>query len=156
MPGESHAVSPIRVLVVEDNPVDATLTRYALSEVKQWDVNLNVVEDGEQALFYLDRKGKFSQAPRPDLVILDLNLPKRNGKEVLQFIRADPNLRAVPVIILSSPPRDVIREEVKSADAQPNCYFTRPLGLDEFLALGEKMHDCYLRARRFGVFGAAS
>ena len=154
MAAEEGALEEVRVLIVEDNPVDAKLVRYALREVQDWQVSMEIVEDGEDAISYLNHAGKFRESTRPDLVVLDLNLPKRTGKEVLQFIRSDTTLRKMPVIILSSSPMDIIRDEVRSADAQPNCYFTKPLGLDEFLALGAKMRDCYLRAGQPGTMGA--
>ena len=136
--------APICVLVVEDNEVDAKLVRFALSGVSNWELNFERVSDGEQAVRYLQRQGSYSSKIHPDLVVLDLNLPKLDGTEVLRMIRHDPELRRLKVIVLSSSPMDVIEERVRDAEVRPDCYFTKPLGLDEFLALGETMHQCYL------------
>jgi chemotaxis family two-component system response regulator Rcp1 len=138
------AVATTRVLVVEDNDVDAKLVRFALQGVAEWRLTLERVADGEQAIHYLEKKGAYLERNRPDLVVLDLNLPKCDGIEVLRRIRHDPQLKNLRVIVLSSSPRDAIEERVRDAEVQPDCYFTKPVGLDEFLALGATMHRCYL------------
>jgi chemotaxis family two-component system response regulator Rcp1 len=135
---------PVRILVVEDNRVDATLVRYALKGVKNWPVELEFVEDGEQALHFLEKKNGYAEATTPDLVILDLNLPKRDGVEVLRAIREQPTLTPVKVIVLSSSPIDVIEQRVRSVDIEASCCFTKPLGFDEVMELGEKIRQCYL------------
>ena len=136
--------SPVSILVVEDNRVDATLVRYALKNVKDWPVELQFVEDGEQALHFLAKKNKYTEAGTPDLVILDLNLPKRDGVEVLRTMRADPSLTSVKVIVLSSSPVDVIEQRVRNVDIEARSCFTKPVGLDEVIQLGEKIRECYL------------
>jgi CheY-like chemotaxis protein len=136
--------SPVSILVVEDNRVDATLVRYALNNVKDWAVELQFVEDGEQALQFLAKQNRYAEAGTPDLVILDLNLPKRDGVEVLQTMREDPSLISVKVIVLSSSPVDVIERRVRNVDIEPSSCFTKPVGLDEVIQLGEKIRECYL------------
>jgi CheY-like chemotaxis protein len=136
--------SPVSILVVEDNRVDATLVRYALNNVKDWPVELQFVEDGEQALQFLAKQNRYAEAGTPDLVILDLNLPKRDGVEVLQTMREDPSLISVKVIVLSSSPVDVIERRVRNVDIEPSSCFTKPVGLDEVIQLGEKIRECYL------------
>jgi chemotaxis family two-component system response regulator Rcp1 len=134
---------PTKILVVEDNRVDATMVRYALKGVKDWPVELEFVEDGEQALHFLEKKTRYTEARTPDLVILDLNLPKRDGVEVLRAMRDDPTLTSVKVIVLSSSPVDVIEQRVRSVDIEASCCFTKPMGLDEVMELGEKIRRCY-------------
>ncbi|MFL6450618.1 MAG: response regulator [Bryobacteraceae bacterium] len=134
---------PTKILVVEDNRVDATMVRYALKELKDWPVEMDFVEDGEEALHFLEKKSRYREAGTPDLVILDLNLPKRDGLEVLRAMREQPNLTSVKVIVLSSSPVDVIEQRVRSVDIEASCCFTKPMGLDEVLELGEKIRQCY-------------
>jgi DNA-binding response OmpR family regulator len=105
-----------------------------------------VAEDGEKAIHYLLRKEEFQSVKSPDLIILDLNLPKRDGSEVLGTIRSDANLSRLPVIILSSSPEDVVRDQVKTTAAKPDWIFTKPVGAPEFLALGRKFRECFRQA----------
>lgn len=120
----------MEVLLVEDNPGDVLLTREALRESKLA-VNLNVVGDGEAALAFLRREPPHAQAPRPDLVVLDLNLPRKDGRQVLAEIKASPTLRCIPVVILTSSlaEEDIIRAYHLNA----NCYIQKPLDLDQFV-----------------------
>lgn len=121
---------PIQVLLVEDNPADARLTREALSEAKV--VNqLSVVGDGVEALRFLRREGAYASVPRPDLIMLDLNLPRKNGREVLEEIKSDPELRRIPVMVLTTSKADEDLERAYSLHA--NCYIRKPVDLDEFL-----------------------
>lgn len=136
--------APIQILVVEDNRVDATMVRYALKAQKDWPVELRYVEDGEEAIHYLEKKNKYAEAGTPDLVILDLNLPKRDGVEVLRAMRDHPVLSSVKVIVLSSSPVDVIERRVRSVDIEAGCCFTKPIGLEEVMELGGKIRQCYL------------
>ena len=126
------------ILLVEDNAGDVRLTREALRE-GGIDVELAAVPDGEQALAYLRREGEHADAPRPDLVLLDLNLPKKNGLEVLEEIRADEDLRRLPVVMLttSASARDV----AACYDRGVNCYVVKPLDLDEFTRLIQAIHS---------------
>ncbi len=123
---------PARVLLVEDNEADVRLTREALRDAGD-DIRLSSVTDGELALAYLRREHGYEEAPRPDLVLLDLNLPRKNGLEVLEEMRADPELACVPVIMLttSSAEHDVVACYSRGA----NCFVVKPLELDEFMDL---------------------
>jgi CheY-like chemotaxis protein len=147
MAATAHSEVSVQVLVVEDNPGDARIVRYALAEADSWPVKLTVAEDGEKAIQYLLRKGAYASAPRPDLVILDLNLPKYPGTEVLKVIRENSALRHTQVFILSSSPEDVIRNTVHSARVEADGYFTKPPDLDEFIGLGKKIRHCFELAR---------
>lgn len=140
-----------RVLIVEDNPVDVHLVRLALEEERAWPTESVVTADGEKAIDFLLRRGSFSHAERPHLVILDLNLPKRDGTEVLQVIRTTDSLQNLAVAILSSSPKDVIRSKVHHAKVEANCYFTKPVDADAFLALGKALRCCYERASTSGL-----
>jgi two-component system, chemotaxis family, response regulator Rcp1 len=121
-----------RILLVEDNEADIRLTREALRE--QGDlIRLSTVSDGEQAMAYLRREEGFADVPRPDLVLLDLNLPRKNGLEVLRELRQDPDLACVPVIMLTT---SSARQDVLDAYAAgANCFVVKPLELDEFMDL---------------------
>jgi two-component system, chemotaxis family, response regulator Rcp1 len=123
---------PARVLLVEDNEADVRLTREALRDAGD-DIRLSSVTDGELALAYLRREDGYAEAPRPDLVLLDLNLPRKNGLEVLEEMRADPDLACVPVIMLttSSAEHDIVACYSRGA----NCFVVKPLELDEFMDL---------------------
>jgi two-component system, chemotaxis family, response regulator Rcp1 len=123
---------PARVLLVEDNEADVRLTREALRDAGD-EIRLSSVNDGELALAYLRRANGYEEAPRPDLVLLDLNLPRKNGLEVLEEMRADPELACVPVIMLttSSAEHDVVACYSRGA----NCFVVKPLELDEFMDL---------------------
>ena len=122
----------IRTLLVEDNEADVRLTREALREAGE-DVRLSTVVDGEQAMAFLRRQDGFADAPRPDLVLLDLNLPRKNGLEVLDELRADPSLAPIPVIMLTS---SAARSDVEAAYARgANAFVVKPLELDAFMDL---------------------
>jgi CheY-like chemotaxis protein len=123
---------PARVLLVEDNDADVRLTREALREAGE-DVRLSAVPDGEQALAYLRREDGFSEAPRPDLVLLDLNLPRKNGVEVLDEMRADERLASMPVIVLTS---SAARQDIEACYARgANAFVVKPQDLDAFMDL---------------------
>jgi len=119
----------IEVLLVEDDLGDAELTRRMLTEAKV-SVNLRVVQDGVEALAYLRREGSYAEAARPDLVLLDLNMPRKDGREVLRDIRAEETLRSLPVVVLTTSESD--EDILKSYDLGANCYVTKPVGLDQF------------------------
>jgi len=123
-------IRPIEVLLVEDNPGDVRLTQEALKEGRIIN-HLNVVRDGVEATDYLWRRGKFQDAPRPDLILLDLNLPRKNGSEVLQEIKSDPNLRRIPVMILTTSKAE--QDLQQAYDLHANCYIAKPVDLDQFL-----------------------
>ena len=123
---------PIEILLVEDNPGDIRLTKEALRENKISN-NLYVVQDGVEAMDFLRRKGPFTTARQPDLILLDLNLPKKNGYEVLEEIKTDPDLMRIPVVVLttSNAEQDILR----TYDLHANCYITKPVSLDQFIAV---------------------
>lgn len=121
--------TPVEILLVEDNPSDILLTRETLRDSKLW-TRLHVVEDGEQALSFLFRKAPFDKAPRPDLVLLDLNLPNIDGREVLAVIKNDDALKTIPVVILTTSEAD--EDILASYRLHANCYISKPVNLDEF------------------------
>lgn len=119
----------IEILLVEDNPADVRLTQEALKEAKV--VNrLSVVMDGEEAMAFLRREGRHVEAPRPDLILLDLNLPRMDGREVLAQLKSDPDLRRIPVVILSGSSAE--EDLVRAYDLHANCYVVKPVGAEEF------------------------
>ena len=121
-------IVPIEILLVEDNPADVRLTQEALKEEKLH-MNMSVVNDGVEAMEFLQRQGKFASAPRPDLILLDLNLPRKDGREVLKEVKNDDNLKTIPVVILtvSKAEEDII----KTYNLHANCFVTKPTDLDE-------------------------
>ena len=127
--------------MVEDNPGDIRLTVEALKEAKVRN-NLHTVEDGVEALAFLRREGRYAEAPRPDLVLLDLNLPKKNGREVLAEIKEDPDLRRIPVVILTVSQAE--QDIVKSYNLHANCYITKPVDLDQFLEVVKSIENFWL------------
>ena len=134
-------VKPVNILLVEDNPGDADLAREALENSK-FNNALHVVDDGEKAMSFLHRQGAYVEAPRPDLILLDLNLPKKDGRQVLAEIKADDNLKRIPVVILttSQAEEDVIR----TYDLHANCYITKPIDLNQFLHVVRSIEDFWL------------
>lgn len=136
-----NAGEPIEILLVEDNPGDYRLTKEALREGKVHN-NLHWAQDGVDALDFLKRRGKHARAPRPDIVLLDLNLPKKDGREVLSEIKGDEELRAIPVVILttSKAEEDVLR----SYDLHANCYVTKPVDLDKFIVVVQSIDRFWL------------
>ncbi|HEX2677794.1 MAG TPA: response regulator, partial [Polyangiales bacterium] len=125
------APKPLELLLVEDNPGDVHLFMHALKRADT-SHNVSTVTDGAAALAYLRREGKHEAAPRPDLIILDLNLPKRGGREVLAAIKADPELQEIPVIVLTS--SEAERDIRESYALKANCYVTKPVELHDFLS----------------------
>jgi len=129
---------PIEVLLVEDNPGDVRLTREALKDGKVSN-NLSVMQDGVEALRFLRREGPYADAPRPDVVLLDLNLPKKDGRQVLQEMKQDRSLRTIPVVVLTS--SDAERDIVGAYELQANCYITKPVDLDQFITAVRSIED---------------
>jgi CheY-like chemotaxis protein len=127
-----HENRPVEILLVEDNPGDERLTREALKEGKVYS-NLHWVKDGVDAMEFLRRQGRHSGAPRPDIILLDLNLPKKDGREVLQDIKNDPELKRIPVVVLttSKAEEDVLR----TYNLHANCYVTKPVDLEKFIVV---------------------
>jgi len=132
---------PIEIMLVEDNPGDVRLIVEALKENKLRN-SLDVVEDGVEALAFLRREGKYADAPRPDLILLDLNLPKKDGREVLAEIKADENLRRIPVVILTTSKAE--EDILKAYDLNANCYITKPIGLDQFVKVVKSIKEFWL------------
>jgi chemotaxis family two-component system response regulator Rcp1 len=139
--GPSSGGKPVDILLIEDNLGDADLAREALENSKLHN-DLRVVGDGMEAMDYLRRKGKYAQAPRPDLILLDLNLPKKDGREVLAEIKADPDLKRIPVVILtiSKDEEDIL----KSYNLHANCYITKPIDLSQFMKVVKSIEDFWL------------
>jgi CheY-like chemotaxis protein len=133
--------SPIEILLVEDNPGDVRLTQEALKEGKVRN-HLSVVDDGAKAVDFLFRRPPYAGAPRPDLILLDLNLPKMDGREVLRQIKADASLRAIPVVVLTTSQAD--EDVVKAYDLHVNCYITKPIDLSQFLNVVKAIEDFWL------------
>jgi chemotaxis family two-component system response regulator Rcp1 len=131
----------VEILLVEDNPGDIRLTVEALKENKMPN-KLNVVNDGAEALAFLYKRGKYADAPRPDLILLDLNLPKMNGLEILEEIKTDPALKRIPVVIFtaSSAQRDIFN----SYNHHVNCYITKPVHLEQFIAVVKSIENFWL------------
>jgi chemotaxis family two-component system response regulator Rcp1 len=129
MVGENR---PVEILLVEDNPGDERLTREALKEGKVYS-NLHWVKDGVEAMEFLRRRGKYQDVPRPDIILLDLNLPKKDGREVLQDIKNDDALKRIPVVVLttSKAEEDVLR----TYNLHANCYVTKPVDLEKFIVV---------------------
>ncbi len=127
----------IRILIVEDNPADVYITRLALA--KEMSFEAVVVDDGAPAITYLNAEPPFEDIPKPDLVILDLNLKTVDGLQVLRWIRGRPNLIRLPVVVLSSFPADAQND----AAAQANCYIQKPGSLDEYLGIGRTIRECF-------------
>lgn len=131
----------IEILLVEDNPGDVRLTEEALKEGKV--VNrLNVVPDGVEALAYLRKEGEYASAETPDLILLDLNLPKKDGREVLAEVKEDPELRMIPVVVLTTS-RDE-QDILKSYDLHANCYITKPVDFEQFISVVRAIEDFWL------------
>jgi two-component system, chemotaxis family, response regulator Rcp1 len=129
---------PVEILLVEDNPGDVRLTREALREGKVRN-NLAVASDGVEAIAYLRKEGEHAEAVRPDLILLDLNLPRKDGREVLAEIKADPALRHIPVVVLTSSQAD--EDIVRAYGLHANCYVTKPVDLDQFIRVVEAIED---------------
>jgi CheY-like chemotaxis protein len=123
---------PIEILLVEDNPGDVELTREALHDSKVH-MRLSVVNDGVEALAFLRRETPYDDAPRPDLILLDLNLPKKDGRAVLADVKQDPALRHIPVVILTSSQAE--QDILRAYDLHANCYVTKPVDLDQFITI---------------------
>lgn len=133
------------ILLVEDNPGDVLLTREAFKDARIAH-RLSIAEDGEQALSFLRRNGPYHDAPRPDLILLDLNLPKKDGRELLDEIKNDPALQAIPVIVLTT--SDAEQDVWKAYKLHANCYLTKPIEVDDFLRKVRSVEDFWLTVVR--------
>jgi CheY-like chemotaxis protein len=135
----------IEILLVEDNPGDVRLTVEALKEGKVLN-HLSVAMDGTEALAFLRREGPYANAPRPDLVLLDLNLPKKDGREVLAEIKQDADLKRIPVVILTTSQAE--QDILKTYDLHANCFITKPVDLDQFITVVKAVEDFWLTVVR--------
>ena len=141
MSADADHTPPVEILLVEDNPGDVRLTREALREGKVYS-NLHWVTDGVQAMEFLRRQGKYKDVPRPDIILLDLNLPRKDGREVLSDIKSDPDLSNIPVVVLttSKAEEDVLR----SYELRANCYVTKPVDLEKFIVVVQSIDKFWL------------
>ncbi len=136
---------PFEVLLVEDNPGDVRLTREAFADANS-SIHLHVANDGVEAMAFLRKQGAHKTAPRPDLILLDLNLPKMDGREVLSNIKQDNDLKTIPTVILTT--SEAQADIAKSYELQANCYLNKPVRLDEFEALVKSINDFWLTTVR--------
>jgi chemotaxis family two-component system response regulator Rcp1 len=136
---------PIEVLLVEDSPGDVRLTREAFGEANK-SIHLHVAVDGVEAMAFLRNEGTHANAPRPDIILLDLNLPKMDGREVLAHIKEDESLKTIPIVILTTSVAEV--DIVKSYQLRANCYLSKPVQLNEFEALVKSINDFWLTGVR--------
>ena len=134
----------INILLVEDNPADVRLTEEALKEAANATTRLHVASDGAQALEFLHRQGEYAGAPRPDLMLLDLNLPRVDGRQVLERVKADPELRRIPVVVLTTSPSE--DDILHAYDQHVNSYIRKPVDLDAFLGVLKAIDDYWLGA----------
>lgn len=141
MIGQRALGKPIEILMVEDNPGDVRLTVEALKETKL-NNNLSVVKNGVEALAYLRREGDYADAARPDLILLDLNLPKKDGREVLKEIKQDRDLGRIPVVILTTSQAE--EDILKTYDLHANCYISKPVNLEQFTQVVQSIEFFWL------------
>ncbi|MBV8232734.1 MAG: response regulator [Planctomycetaceae bacterium] len=140
MSGESVG-KPVEILLIEDNAGDIRLTQEVFKDCKLLN-HLSVARDGEEAIARLRREGRHAAAPQPDLILLDLNLPKKDGREILAEIKADPDLKRIPVIILTTSGAE--QDILKSYDLHANCYLIKPVQLDKFISVVHSIEDFWL------------
>ena len=137
----SRGGRPIQILMVEDNPDDIELTVEALKDARVAN-HLTVVQDGEEALSYLRGRGKHAQTVRPDLILLDLNMPRKNGRDVLREIKNDPKLKRIPVVILTTSQAE--DDILHTYDLHANCYITKPVDFNQFVKVVRSIEDFWL------------
>lgn len=134
---------PIEILLVEDSPSDANLIQISFKQAKIAN-NLRWVEDGETALDYLLQQGDYTNSPRPDLIVLDLNLPGMDGQEVLTSIKSNPTLKSIPVIVLTTSEDE--EDILKSYELNANCYITKPIDIQQFMRMVQLLEEFWLAA----------
>ena len=139
------AGTPIEVLLIEDDPGDVLLIQEAFDFNKVHN-NLNIVRDGEQALAYLRREGEYAGAARPDLVLLDLNLPRKDGREVLQEVKSDEVLRTIPIVVLTT--SEAEEDVLRSYQLHANAYVTKPVDFDRFVSIVRQIDDFFVSVVR--------
>ncbi|ABW15858.1 response regulator [Frankia sp. Mgl5] len=141
----TEPVVPVEVLLVEDDPGDVLMTREAFEDHKLKN-NLNVVSDGVEALAYLRGEGPYAGAPRPDLILLDLNLPRRDGRQVLAEVKADERLRRIPIVVLTT--SEAEEDVLRSYDLHANAYITKPVDFERFVAVVRQIDDFFITVAR--------
>jgi CheY-like chemotaxis protein len=141
MADRDRIAPPVEILLVEDNPGDVRLTQEALKEGKVYN-NLHWAKDGVEALEFLKRQGKHAKAPRPDIILLDLNLPKKDGREVLAVIKNDVDLKHIPVVVLTT--SEAEEDVLKSYSLHANCYVTKPVDLEKFIHVVQSIDRFWL------------
>lgn len=139
------ATNPIEILMVEDSPGDARLAIEALKDAKVLN-HISVVEDGVEAMAFLRQEGEHADAPRPDLILLDLNLPRKDGREVLAEVKGDEALAQIPVVVLTTSQAE--QDILKSYQLHANCYITKPVDLDQFMAVIKSVESFWLTVVR--------
>ena len=137
---------PIDILLVDDDPSDVLLTKRALQESKLYNT-LNTVHDGVEAMRFLRQEDTYHDAPRPDLILLDLNMPRMDGRELLGELKSDENFRRIPVVVLTT--SDAEHDIVKSYDLQASCYITKPVKLDQFSYVVSNVQEFWLAIVKF-------
>ena len=137
----NNRFTPVDFLLVEDNPGDVRLTQEALRDAKIRN-RVSVVEDGVEALAFLRRQGRYAEMPRPDVILLDLNLPRKDGREVLAEIKADPDLRRIPVVILTT--SEAEEDILRAYNLNANCYVTKPVDFQQFVKVIHSIEDFWL------------
>jgi two-component system, chemotaxis family, response regulator Rcp1 len=141
-------LEPVVILLVEDNPVDVMITKKALSEGRVSN-KLHVAEDGEEAMDFLYKRGKYSSAPSPEIILLDLNLPKKDGREILAEVKADPSLRRIPVVIITT---SQDKEDIwRSYNLQANCFITKPVDMEQFTKALECLGEFWFSVVRLPI-----
>ncbi|WP_018500417.1 response regulator [Parafrankia discariae] len=141
----TEPVVPVEVLLVEDDPGDVLMTREAFEDHKLKN-NLNVVSDGVEALAYLRGEEPYTNAPRPDLILLDLNLPRRDGRQVLAEVKADERLRRIPIVVLTT--SEAEEDVLRSYDLHANAYITKPVDFERFVAVVRQIDDFFITVAR--------
>ena len=141
MADRERAAPPVEILLVEDNPGDVRLTQEALKEGKVYN-NLHWAKDGVEALEFLRRQGKHAKAPRPDIILLDLNLPKKDGREVLAVVKNDADLKHIPMVVLTT--SEAEEDVLKSYSLHANCYVTKPVDLEKFIHVVQSIDRFWL------------
>jgi two-component system response regulator len=149
----SNEIKIAEILLVEDNPADVGLTREALQDAKVAN-NLHVVGDGVEAMAYLRQEGKYAQAPLPDLILLDLNLPKKDGRGVLAEIKADDRLKHIPVVVLTTSKSD--EDVYRAYNLHANCYICKPVDFDQFIKIVSSLEEFWFTMVKLPPRGASA
>ena len=136
-----HYLRPIEILLVEDNPGDVRLTQEAARETKVHN-NMHIVNNGNDAMAFLRHEGRFGTVPRPDLILLDLNMPGMDGREVLRLVKSDESLRRIPVVIITSSQAE--EDILRAYDLQASCYVTKPVDLEQFIKVVKSIENFWL------------